>query len=84
TRELDAGPLFTPTHEGALLGHVQLGVQMIRDRGRALEPDLLAELLHAVDAHHDTRAHRTAEAAVLYHANLLDATAATRPVNRPG
>ena len=39
-----------------------------------------AELLHAVASHHDPRAARTAEAAVLYHANQLDAVAATRPV----
>ena len=38
------------------------------------------ELLHAVAAHHDRAAARTAEAAVLYHANQLDAQAATRPV----
>ena len=39
-----------------------------------------AELLHAVAVHHDARAARTAEAAVLYHANQLDAAAAVRPV----
>jgi metal-dependent HD superfamily phosphatase/phosphodiesterase len=39
-----------------------------------------AELLHCIAAHHDARAARTAEAAVLYHANQLDAIAATRPV----
>ena len=39
-----------------------------------------AELLHCVAVHHDARAARTAEAAVLYHANQLDAIAATRPV----
>ena len=39
-----------------------------------------AELLHCVATHHDARAARTAEAAVLYHANQLDAIAATRPV----
>jgi metal-dependent HD superfamily phosphatase/phosphodiesterase len=39
-----------------------------------------AELLHAVACHHDPRAARTAEAAVLYHANQLDAVAATRPI----
>ena len=38
-----------------------------------------AELLHAVASHHDRNAARTAEAAVLYHANQLDAVAATRP-----
>ena len=41
-----------------------------------------AELLHAVAVHHDRQAARTAEAAVLYHANQLDAQAATRPVGR--
>jgi len=39
-----------------------------------------AELLHAVAVHHDPRAARTAEALVLYHANQLDAVAATRAV----
>ena len=47
------------------------GVQELRRR---------AELLHAVATHHDRQAARTAEAAVLYHANQLDAQAATRPV----
>jgi metal-dependent HD superfamily phosphatase/phosphodiesterase len=41
----------------------------------------LAELLHCIAAHHDARAARTAEAAVLYHANQLDAIAATRRVD---
>ena len=39
-----------------------------------------AELLHAVAVHHDLRAARTAEAAVLFHANQLDSAAATKPV----
>ena len=39
------------------------------------------ELLHAIASHHDRNAARTAEAAVLYHANQLDAVAATRPVD---
>ena len=79
-RELDGGPLFLPTPEGKLLGHVHLGVRMIEEQARALEPAVLAELVHAVSAHHDARTARTAEAAVLYHANQLDAVAATRPV----
>jgi metal-dependent HD superfamily phosphatase/phosphodiesterase len=41
---------------------------------------VLAEVVHAVAAHHDARGARTAEAAVLYHANQLDAAAAVRPV----
>jgi 3'-5' exoribonuclease len=78
-RELDRGPLFLPTPEGRLLGHVHLGLRLIEQNARGLDANVLAELLHAVGSHHDARAARTAEAAVLYHANQLDAVAATRP-----
>jgi 3'-5' exoribonuclease len=74
TRELGRPPVFAPTEEGRLLGHIHLGVRMLEELGGP------AELLHAVACHHDARAARTAEAAVLYHANQLDAVAATRPV----
>jgi 3'-5' exoribonuclease len=80
TRELGPGPNFRQTGEGRLLGHVHLGLRLIEERAAALEADVRAELLHAVATHHDSRAVRTAEAAVLYHANQLDAVAATRPV----
>lgn len=80
TAELGPPPAFRPTDEGRLLGHVHLGLRMIEERAAALVPDARAELLHAVAAHHDSRSARTAEAAVLYHANQLDAVAATRPV----
>jgi 3'-5' exoribonuclease len=76
-RELSPPPLHQPTEEGKLLGHVHLGLRMLED---ASAP---AELLHAVACHHDARGARTAEAAVLYHANQLDAVAATRPVQAP-
>ena len=79
-RELAGGPAFRQTEEGRLLGHVHLGLRMIEERSRDLDPAVLAELLHAVACHHDRPAARTAEAAVLYHANQLDAQAATRPV----
>ena len=80
-RELGRGPAFRQTVEGRLLGHVHLGLRMIEERARDLDPTVLAELLHAVAAHHDRPAARTAEAAVLYHANQLDAVAATRKVD---
>ena len=80
TRELTRGPVFRQTEEGRLLGHVHLGLRMIEQRAGDLDPDVLAELLHAVACHHDRPAAKTAEAAVLYHANQLDAQAATRPV----
>ena len=80
TVELGRGPSFRPTEEGLLLGHVQLGIRLIEAQAGGLERGLVAEVLHAVAVHHEGRSARTAEAAVLYHANQLDAVAATRPV----
>ncbi len=79
-RELSRGPSFRQTEEGRLLGHVHLGLRMIEERARDLDPAVVAELLHTVACHHDRPAARIAEAAVLYHANQLDAQAAIRPV----
>jgi len=79
-RELGSGPAFRQTEAGRLLGHVHLGLRMIEERAGELEPAVLAQLLHAIACHHDRQAARTAEAAVLYHANQLDAQAATRSV----
>ena len=81
TVELGRAPTFRPTEEGRLLGHVQLGIRLVESRADGLDRGVLAELVHAVAVHHDARAARTAEAAVLYHANQLDAVAATRPVH---
>jgi 3'-5' exoribonuclease len=78
--ELTPGPTFRQTEEGRLLGHVHLGLRLVEERAAGLRPDALAEVLHAISCHHDARAARTAEAAVLYHANQLDAVAATRPI----
>jgi 3'-5' exoribonuclease len=80
TLELERGPAFRATEEGRLLGHVHLGLRLIEERASALEVEVRAELLHAVAVHHEARAARTAEAAALYHANQLDAIAATKPV----
>jgi 3'-5' exoribonuclease len=79
-RELGRGPAFRPTEEGRLLGHVHLGLRLVEERSEGLAVEVRAELLHAIGTHHDRAAARTAEAAVLYHANQLDAVAATRPV----
>jgi 3'-5' exoribonuclease len=81
TLELGRGPAFRQTDEGRLLGHVHLGLRLIEKRAGGLDPGVRAELLHAVAVHHEGRAARTAEAAALYHANQLDAVAATRPVD---
>jgi 3'-5' exoribonuclease len=81
TTELVPGPGWRQTEEGRLLGHVHLGLRLVEQASTGLEPALRAELLHAIACHHDARAARTAEATVLYHANQLDAAAATRPVD---
>jgi 3'-5' exoribonuclease len=81
TLELGPGPAFSPTTEGRLLGHVHLGLRLIEERAHGLSAAQRAELLHCVAVHHDARAARSAEAAVLYHANQLDAVAATRKVD---
>jgi 3'-5' exoribonuclease len=81
TLELTRGPAFRQTEEGRLLGHVHLGLRLVEERAAALEAEVRAELLHAISAHHDSRAARTAEAAALFYANQLDAVAATRPVD---
>ena len=78
--ELTSGPTFRQTDEGRLLGHVHLGLRLVEERGASLEAVARSELLHAIACHHDARSARTAEASVLYHANQLDAVAATRPV----
>jgi 3'-5' exoribonuclease len=78
--ELTAGPTFRQTDEGRLLGHVHLGLRLLEERSARLEANARAELLHAISCHHDARSARTAEASVLYHANQLDAVAATRPI----
>jgi 3'-5' exoribonuclease len=80
TRELEPRPGFPRTDEGRLLGHVHLGLRLIEQHAGTLEPSGRAELLHVIAVHHDRQAAQTAEAAVLYHANQLDAQAATKPV----
>jgi 3'-5' exoribonuclease len=81
TLELGRGPTFSPTEEGRLLGHVHLGLRFVEQHAAGLSAAQLAELLHCVAVHHDGREARTAEASVLYHANQLDAVAATRRVD---
>jgi 3'-5' exoribonuclease len=81
TEELGRGPAFALTTEGRLLGHVHLGLRLVEERAEGLSAAQLAELLHCIAVHHDARGAKTAEAAVLYHANQLDAIAATRRVD---
>ncbi|HET8536567.1 MAG TPA: HD domain-containing protein [Solirubrobacteraceae bacterium] len=81
TREFTYGAEIGLTDEGRLLGHVELGVQMIGERARAagLDAERLAALLHCVLLHHGAdpaagRRFASAEALALQRLNALDAS----------
>ena len=79
TREFTYGAEIALSDEGRLMGHLQLGVEIVSRYTAGLpEPRRLA-LLHCVLAHHgpDTlpgRRFGTVEALALYRVNTLDAT----------
>lgn len=79
--EFDLGAEITLSSEGALLGHLTLGQQMISERVTALgsfPPHKLLALLHCVLGHHGPdglpgKRFRSPEALALYRCNALDA-----------
>ena len=81
TREFDLGAEIGLSGEGALLGHLVLGQQMISERAAALEgfpPEKLLALLHCVLGHHGPdglpgRRFRLPEALALHRLNTIDA-----------
>ena len=79
-RELGRGPPFGRRTRGGCSGTSISACGWSRSARTGSTAPCCAELLHAVASHHDRNAARTAEAAVLYHANQLDAVAATKPV----
>ena len=80
TVELSRGPAFAPTEEGRLLGHVHLGLRLIEERAEGLDAAAAGGAPPLRRRAPRRAAARTAEAAVLFHVNQLDAIAATRPV----
>ncbi|HST38674.1 MAG TPA: HD domain-containing protein [Conexibacter sp.] len=82
TREFTYGAEFGISEEGRLLGHVQLGVQLLSQRAAAipqLPQERLLALLHCVLSHHgpDTapgRRFASPEALALVRINALDAS----------
>jgi len=80
-REFDLGAEIALSGEGALLGHLTLGQQMISERVAALgsfPADKLLALLHCVLGHHGPdglpgKRFRSAEAMALFRVNALDA-----------
>jgi len=80
TREFTYGATIGLTDEGRMLGHIQLGLRLLDDRGRSLvsEPRMLA-LAHCVLSHHGAEAapgrrFASAEALALHRLNGLDAS----------
>ena len=80
TREFDYGAAITLTEEGRLLGHVELGLDLLRARAAGvLDAEHLLALSHCVLTHHGpdrapARRFGSAEAVALYRLNALDAS----------
>jgi 3'-5' exoribonuclease len=79
TREFSYGAEIALTEEGRLLGHVELGLALLRDRARGvLDAERLVALSHCVLTHHGpdrapARRFGSPEAVALYRLNALDA-----------
>jgi len=79
TREFTYGAEIARSEEGLLLGHVEIGLRLIREHAAgSLSGARLLELEHCVLLHHGPEAasgrrFRTAEAVSLYRLNQLDA-----------
>jgi 3'-5' exoribonuclease len=80
TREFEYGAEIAVSDEGRMLGHVELGLDLLRDRAAgALDRERLLALSHCVLTHHGpdrapARRFASAEALALYRLNALDAT----------
>ena len=80
TREFTYGAAIALTDEGRLLGHVELGLMLLRERaGGVLDAERLVALSHCVLTHHGAdrapgRRFGSPEALALYRLNALDAS----------
>ncbi|MGI8631104.1 MAG: 3'-5' exoribonuclease YhaM family protein [Solirubrobacterales bacterium] len=77
TREFRYAAAIELTDEGRLIGHLNLGAQLIAPAATALPDDRRVALMHCVLAHHGTEGRQpfgSAEAAALHRLNALDAT----------
>src|SRR5206468_9949865 len=85
--ELSYDRAFGYTDEGQLVGHLVMGVEMLRDKveqardlmGEPFQPELLLRLKHMILSHHGTlkfgspKVPMTPEAIALHHLDNLDA-----------
>jgi len=73
TREFTYGASIEPSEEGRLLGHVQIGLRLLRERAGPLEESRLLALEHCVLTHHGAERFHSVEALALHRLNALDA-----------
>lgn len=80
--ELKYSHLIEYTDRGRMLGHIVLGVEMVKEKISRLEgfpPELEMKLIHLIVSHHgeyewqSPKRPKTAEALALHHADFLDA-----------
>jgi 3'-5' exoribonuclease len=80
TREFTYGAAIEPSEEGRLLGHIQIGLRMLHERGRGvLDERRMLALEHCVLCHHGADAapggrFQSVEALALHRLNALDAS----------
>jgi 3'-5' exoribonuclease len=79
TREFTYGAEIAVSDEGRMLGHVELGLEMLRDRCTTMEREKWLALSHCVLTHHGAerapgRRFASAEALALYRLNAVDAS----------
>jgi 3'-5' exoribonuclease len=79
TREFTYGATIGLTDEGRMIGHIQLGLRMLDERGRLIDARRMLALAHCVLCHHGPdaapgRRFGSAEALALYRLNALDAS----------
>lgn len=81
-KEFNYAPVIDYNHDGRMLGHIVLGLQMLEEKLNALESfprDLATRLKHMVTSHHgkyewqSPKRPKFAEAFVLHQADLLNA-----------
>ena len=75
TREFTYGAAIEPSEEGRLLGHIQIGLRLLRERAAGVldERHMLA-LEHCVLCHHGDVRFQSVEALALHRLNSLDAS----------
>jgi 3'-5' exoribonuclease len=79
TREFTYGAAIESSEEGRLLGHIQIGLRLLRERAGRLDEQRLLALEHCVLCHHGSDPapggrFQSVEALALYRLNALDAT----------